>query len=167
MKKTVITRRTIIDASKQKVWETLADFGNVQNLSPNISKSYLTSYKQNGIGATRHCDFTTMGAQVDEKIIEWNEGVSLRIELFNPKNLPMMQEIQAYFEIKEQGNSTSLEGIFEYEMSNVVGDFLNSIKMRKMNIKSWEQFMAGIKHYVENDENVDQKTKLDLTVVKG
>ena len=78
----------------------------------------------------------------------------------------MMQGMQASFEISHQGNRTLLKGVFEYGMSNVVGDFLNSIKMRKMNIKSWEQFMAGIKYNIENDEKVDQKTKLDVTTVK-
>ncbi len=166
MKKTIITRKITIDAPKEKVWNTLADFGNVQNLSPNVSKSYLTSDQISGLGATRHCDFVSMGAQVEEKIIAWNEGVSLRIEMFDPKHLPMMQGMQAYFEISEQGNKTALKGILEYGMSNVIGDFLNSVKMRQMNIKSWEQFLAGIKFNVENDENVDQKTILDLMAVE-
>ncbi len=69
MKKTIIIRRVVIDAPKEKVWASLADFGNVQNLSPNVSKSYLTSDQISGLGATRHCDFTSMGAQVEEKII--------------------------------------------------------------------------------------------------
>ncbi len=166
MKKTIITRRITIDAPKEKVWDSLADFGNVQNMSPNVSKSYLTSDQKNGLGATRHCDFVSMGAQVEEKITAWNEGVSLRIEMFDPKHLPMMQGMQAYFEISEQGNKTALKGILEYGMSNVIGDFLNSVKMRQMNIKSWEQFLAGIKFNVENDENVDQKTILDLMAVE-
>ncbi len=86
--------------------------------------------------------------------------------MFDPKNLPMMLGMQAYFEISDQGNKTALKAIFEYGMSNAVGDFLNSVKMRKMNIKSWEQFLAGIKYNVENDENVDQKTILDLMSVQ-
>ena len=81
MKKTIIERSITINASKQKAWEALADFGNVQNLSPNIKKSYLTSDDTVGLGSTRHCDFYSLGASVDEKIIEWNEGKSIRIEL--------------------------------------------------------------------------------------
>ena len=61
MSKTVISRKVIIDAPKQKVWDALADFGNVQNMSPNIAKSYLTTEQVNGVGAERHCDFTAMG----------------------------------------------------------------------------------------------------------
>jgi carbon monoxide dehydrogenase subunit G len=166
MKKTTITRSIKINASKEKVWEALADFGNVQNLSPNVAKSYLTSDTKNGLGATRHCDFTSMGAQVEEKITEWNEGHSLRIELYDPKNLPMMRGMNAYFEVAEQGDKTKLQGTFEYGMSNALGSFLNSIKMRKMNEKNWEQFMAGIKHNVETNEVVDKTTKLDLSLVE-
>ena len=51
MKKTIIIRRVVIDAPKEKVWASLADFGNVQNLSPNVSKSFLTSDQISGLGA--------------------------------------------------------------------------------------------------------------------
>ena len=165
MKKTVIDRQIIIAAPKQKVWDTLADFGNVMNLSPNITKSYLTSEQKNGLGATRHCDFLAMGAEVDEKISQWDEGHSLTIDLFNPKNLPMMKGMQAHFEVSEEKGQTRLKGKFEYGISNPIGKFLNKIKMRSMNIKSWEQFMAGIKHNVESGEKVDKKTKLNLSSV--
>ena len=66
MKQTVISKKVKINASKDKVWDALADFGNVQNLSPNISKSYSTTDQKNGVGAERHCDFTMMGANVEE-----------------------------------------------------------------------------------------------------
>jgi carbon monoxide dehydrogenase subunit G len=165
MEKTIINRSVTINASKEKVWNVLADFGNVQNLSPNVVKSYLTSEKENGVGASRHCNFASMGAQVDERITEWNEGRSFRISLYNPKNLPMMKDIEALFEVAEADNKTVLKGTFEYGMSNALGKFLNSVKLRNVNIKSWEQFMAGIKHNVETGEKVSKETKLDFSDV--
>jgi len=165
MKKTVIKRSISINAPKQKVWDALADFGNVQNLSPNIRKSYLTSEDKIGLGSTRHCDFYSMGASVDEKIVEWNEGNSLRIELYNPKNLPMIRDMEAVFELEEKGSQTVIKGTFEYGMSNAVGRLLNKLKMKKMNIDSWEAFMAGIKHNLETGEKIDKSTSLDLADV--
>ncbi|MFT5822234.1 MAG: ligand-binding SRPBCC domain-containing protein [Crocinitomix sp.] len=167
MKDTIIKRKVTINASKEKVWEILADFGNVQNLSPNIAKSYLTSDALNGVGATRHCDFTAMGARVEEKIVEWNEGNSFKIHLYDAKNLPMLRGMQAHFELTSQNDATVLTGIFQYNMSNAIGNLLNSLTMRKMNEKSWIQFMAGIKHNTETGENVNKDTKLDLTVVEA
>lgn len=165
-KQTIIKRKVVIAAPQEKVWAVLADFGNVQNLSPNIAKSYSTSEAPNGLGATRHCDFTAMGAQVEEKITEWKEGKSIKIDLYEPKNLPMLRGMNASFELSRENDKTVLTGIFAYNMSNVIGDFLNSIKMRKINEKSWVQFMAGIKHNVETNEIVNQDTALDLSVVE-
>ncbi len=166
MKNTIIKNKVIINASKDKIWEILSDFGNVQNLSPGIEKSYLTSNIKNGLGATRHCDFTTMGSQVEEKIIGWNEGKSIKIELYDTKNIPMMKGMNAYFELESHKNGTKLTTIFEYRMSNIIGDLLNNLKMKKMNNKSWVLFMAGIKYYSETGENVNKETKLDLSPVE-
>ena len=100
MKKTIITRTVKINAPSNKVWDALADFGNVQNLSPNIASSYLMTEQPNGVGATRHCNFTMMGAEVDEKITQWDLGKSLTIELYNPKKLPFMRMMEANFKIE-------------------------------------------------------------------
>ena len=64
MQKTRIAHEVAIDAPKQNVWEVLSDFGNVYRTSPNIIKSYLTSDQKQGVGTTRHCDFTSMGAPI-------------------------------------------------------------------------------------------------------
>ncbi len=165
--KTILKRQILIHSSKQKVWDALADFGNVQDLSPNIAKSFLTSDVKNGVGATRHCDFTAMGASVEEKIVEWNEGRSVRIQIYEAKNLPMVRGMEALFEVMEQGDSTLLTGTFEYHMSHALGDFLNNLQMRKVNEKSWVRFIAGIKHHVETEEKVDRNTKLDLSAVSA
>ncbi|MFT5723246.1 MAG: ligand-binding SRPBCC domain-containing protein [Bacteroidia bacterium] len=165
MKNTIIKRHIAINASKEKVWNALADFGNVQNLSPNIKKSFLTSTDKVGLGSTRHCDFYSFGASVDEKIIAWDEGNSMKIELFNLKNLPMVSRMGALFELEEKNGQTLINGTFEYHMSNSLGQLLNKLKMEKMNTKSWEAFLAGIKHNLETGENVDKGTPLDLSVV--
>ena len=165
MSKTIITRKVIIDAPKQKVWDALADFGNVQNMSPNIAKSYLTTEQVNGLGAERHCDFTTMGAQVEERIVEWNEGESLKIDIYERKNMPMIADILASFNLEESDNKVILLASFEYSMSSGLGNVMNSLVMKKMNIKSWELFIAGIKHHIETGENVDKETQLDLSAV--
>jgi len=88
MKKTTIARKVTVNAQSQKVWEALADFGSVSRLSPNIIKSFKTSEQTGGVGATRHCDFAAMGAQVEERIVEWNEGESMKIDIYESKNMP-------------------------------------------------------------------------------
>ncbi len=165
MSKTVISRKVTINAPKQKVWDALADFGNVQNMSPNISSSYLTTEQKNGVGAQRHCDFTSMGAQVEERIVEWNEGKSLKIDIYERKNMPMIANILAEFKVEGKDNKAVLRGSFEYSMSNGLGNVMNSLVMKKMNIKTWVLFLAGIKHHVETGENVEKGIRLDVSTV--
>jgi len=165
MKKTIIKRKVTINAPKEKVWEALADFGNVQTLSPNIVKSVLTSEQKNGIGATRHCDFASMGAQVEERIVGWIEGESIEIDIYGSKNLPMITAMRATFTVSEDRDSTLLTGTFQYGMTNALGGLLNSLAMKKMNAKTWVGFIAGIKHHVETGEHVEKNTQLDKSGV--
>ena len=163
MSKTVISRKIGINASQKKVWDALADFGNVQNMSPNIAKSYLTTEKTNGIGAERHCDFTAMGVQVEERIVEWEEGKSMKIEIYERKNMPMLTDIFATFEVSEKDKKVLLQADFEYDMSNRLGNLINGLVMKKMNVKSWELFLAGIKHHIETGEKVEKGVRLDVS----
>jgi len=165
MKKTIIARKVTVNAPSNQVWDALADFGNVSRLSPNIIKSYKTSDQTGGLGATRHCDFAAMGAQVEERIVEWNEGESMKIDIYESKNMPMITGMKAEFTLNSEGETTIVTGVFEYSMSGVLGNLLNNISMKKMNEKAWVKFLAGIKHHIESGENVEKNTKLDTSGV--
>ena len=75
---TTIKREITINQSTEKVWKALADFGNICHGHPAVSKSFITSTQKEGVGATRHCDFTMMGASAEEKVTEWNEGKNIK-----------------------------------------------------------------------------------------
>jgi hypothetical protein len=76
-----------------------------------------------------------------------------------------MKGMNAYFELETHKNGAKLTTIFKYHMNTIIGDLLNSLKMKKMNKKSWILFLAGIKHHAETGENVTKDTKLDLSLV--
>jgi len=166
MKITTIARKVVINAPKQKVWEAIADFGNVSRLSPNIVESHSTSEQKQGVGAERHCDFAAMGAQVEERIVAWNEGESLKIDIYETKNMPMITDMEAEFSLETEGEGTEITGIFEYKMTSSLGNLINNLSMKKMNEKTWVKFIAGIKHHVETGENVEKNTPLDISLVK-
>ena len=73
-------------STKEKVWSVVADFGEIYKASPAVTKSYITSDQKTAVGTERHCDFAFMGASVEEKIIEWKEGESLKIDIYERKN---------------------------------------------------------------------------------
>ena len=80
---TTIKREIEINESKENVWKALADFGNICHGHPSVSKSFITSAEKEGVGATRHCDFTMMGASAEEKVSEWNNGKNIKIDKTN------------------------------------------------------------------------------------
>ena len=166
MKKvTTIKREIAINLPKEKVWEALADFGNICHGHPSVSKSFVTSSQKEGIGATRHCDFTMMGASAEEKIVGWNEGKNVKIEVYELHKMPGIATMALDLSMREKGKQTILTGTMEYSMKNGLFDIMNTFLMNGMNARLLDGIMAGHKKYIETGEIVNEKTKLDLTQV--
>ena len=83
-----ITATAKINASKEQVWEVLADLGAIYKWNPGVSKSYLTSGLAQGDGAERHCDLGTKGDFLKERALDWREGEGFKTEVYDT-NLPL------------------------------------------------------------------------------
>ena len=143
-----ITKEVEINAPKTKVWSVLADLGAIENYSPSVTKSYSTSENKQGIGASRHCDLLPMGS-VEEKIIEWDEGESYKIEIFEGKAIPFKGT--GKFELTENGKSTNVKMTFEPDMGNgIFGKIMGFMMKEKMN-KMITGVVIGLKHHLETD----------------
>jgi len=164
-KLTTIKREIEISQSKDKVWKALADFGNICHGHPAVSKSFITSVSKEGVGATRHCDFTMMGATAEEKVTEWNDGKNIKIEVFELKKMPGIDTMALDLAIRSNGEKTILSGTMAYTMKNGLFDVVNSLMMKNMNAKLLDGIMAGHKLYIETGTIVNDKTKLDLSQV--
>lgn len=163
---TTIKRQIEINASKEETWKAIANFGDICHASPGVLKSHVTSSQKEGVGATRHCDFAMMGATAEEKILEWNDGESLKIEVYELKKMPGIKTMEADFKVKENGNGKSiLTATLKYSMKNGLFDLLNVLMMKRMNTKNWNSVLAGHKKYIETGEIVTQKTSLELDKV--
>ena len=150
-----ITKEVEINAPKAKVWSVLADIGAVEKYNPVVTKSYSTSENKQGLGASRHCDLLPMGS-VEEKIIEWDEGESYKIEIFEGKAIPFKGT--GKFELTENGKSTNVKMKFEPDMGNgIFGKIMGFMMKEKMN-KMITGVVIGLKHHLETDELVSAKT---------
>lgn len=163
---TIIKREITINQSIQNVWKALADFGNICHGHPAVSKSYITSTQKLGIGATRHCDFTMMGASAEEKVTEWNEGKNIKIEVTELKKMPGIKTMALDLAIRESDSNTILSGTMVYSMKNAFFNVMNTLMMKNMNAKLLDGILAGHKLYIETGTIVNEKTKLDTTIVK-
>lgn len=155
-----------IDTPRGRVWEVVADFGNVANSSPLIAASKLTSAVAGGVGATRHCDFAMMGATTEEKIVDWVEGETLGIEITKITRMPLVVDQSAVFRLADDGDGMKLNARLNYSTRfGLIGQVVNAMMMRRMLDKGWRSYLAGIKYHAETGSNVDQKTELPIDVV--
>ncbi len=161
-----ITREVLIDASPQKVWAALADFGNIYLFNPNVPQSYLTSEQTAGVGTTRHCDFNMMGASVEERIVEWQENKSMKVDIYAWKNLPGIKKMTAALKLDEVNGRTRLQGTMEYTLKyGPLGKIMDASMMKPRNTKAWEGLLAGIKRHLETGEVINGLQQLNLDVV--
>lgn len=163
---TTITRKIWVDAPKDKVWAALADFGGVYKFNPNVPTSFSTSDENEGVGATRHCDLAIPGASLEERIINWKEGESYTIEIYEGKMQPPMKFAYGTLGVEEEAGGTIVTGTMEYEMKyGVLGFLMNQMMLKSQLIKAWERVFAGLKYYVETGEEVDKSVRVNVSAV--
>lgn len=162
---TTISKEIEINASKENVWKAIAKFGDICHASPGVLKSHVTSEQQEGVGATRHCDFAMNGATAEERVIQWEEGESLTIEVYDLKKMPGIDKMEAKFSVRTENNKTILRADLIYSMKNVLFDAMNSMMVKKMNTKLWNSVLAGHKRYIETGERVVKETVLEINKV--
>ncbi|MFT4601345.1 MAG: carbon monoxide dehydrogenase subunit G [Arenicella sp.] len=162
---TTISREIEINASKQEVWNAIANFGDICHASPGVLKSHVTSEQKDGVGATRHCDFAMNGATAEERITKWNEGESLTIEVYDLQKMPGIDKMEAEFAVRTENDKTILRANLNYSMKNVMFDAMNSMMVKRMNTKLWNKVLAGHKKYIETGERVVKETSLEIDKV--
>jgi hypothetical protein len=162
---TTFKREIEINASAEKVWQALANFGDICHAHPAVLTSNLTSTQKSGLGATRHCNFAMMGATSEERAVEWREGEYMKIEAYELKNLPGIKTMTVDFAVRQKGNHAVLTSTMEYSMKNAFFDLMNNLMMKKMNAQLLDGIVAGHKKYIEGGEIVTQKTVLELDKV--
>ena len=79
------SEQTIIDAPRERVWEVLAEIGSIERWNPGVKRSFATSPKPGGEGATRHCDLQRASGRpaghLEERAFDWRELEGFRIEI--------------------------------------------------------------------------------------
>ncbi len=159
---TIITMEVEIDAPVQKVWSEFADLGGIYKNSPTVAKSHLSSESSRGIGATRHMEMAIgdEGATLDERVILWNEGEYMALEVYKIKGFSGVQTMGGDFRFIPKGDKTLFRSTLNYSMSNGFYGFMNKVIMKGKFTDIWSSVIAGYKHHIETGEEVTQETML-------
>ncbi len=154
-----------IEASAEKVWGVLADFGNVSVFNPSVTKSYSTTDAANGVGAARHCDLAVGGATIEERIVDWNEGSSYTIEIFDGSRNPFAKALGT-LAVEPLGEGRSLVSMsLEWKPKGGIFSGLLGRALKGQNQKAITGVLAGLKHHVESGDPVAGRQKVDRSGV--
>ncbi len=164
---THIKKSICIKASKDKVWELLADFGNIVKFNPGLRNSYSTSSQKGGLGASRHCDLLPMGS-VEERITEWEDGEKMLIQIFDGKGIPPLDfdNTKAYFTLQEEGTDTIVNMDFSYRLRyGFIGELMNNMMVKPQFKKALPGILKGLKYYAENGKKATGKELKQVQVL--
>ncbi len=71
-------------ASPEACWALMADFGNIDFFNPHLSESRLIGgSQQHGVGTERQCDLKGGRGYIRERIIDWQEGRSYTVDIYD------------------------------------------------------------------------------------
>ena len=145
---TRVTSEIRIDASREKVWNVLADLGTVSVWNPAIANSYSTSEAKEGLGASRHCDFPGEG-YVKERATEWKPGEAYTLEIYEG-TVPFGSAFGS-FSLVDDGDGTLVALTLEYDLKADVP--VDPKEVERQNREDlFPLVLAGLKHYVETGE---------------
>ncbi len=147
----LLTRRVRIDASAEKAWEVLADFGGVSKWAPTITESRSLTEANGGVGARRTCTHVKMG-QLEEVIVEWEEGRRYSYDV--TRGLPMpMKSLNNDWSVESDGDGAvvTLRQNFETKFGPL-GWLIESLVLRRMMEKEITVSLAGLKYHTETGE---------------
>lgn len=162
---TTISRRVTIDATPEQVWPALADFGGIATWNPNVKASRLTSTQGEGTGTSRECQLTPMGT-VQERIIDWNEGEMMSVEIYEFKNVPAMRSAIATFHLVPNGQGTDVSMDMDYQVGlGALGAGMNSVMMKRQFSRAVTGLLAGLKYHVETGRPVESGATLPTDTV--
>lgn len=148
---TKIEKKLGINASREQVWEVIANLGAIQNYNPMVKKSFYNTDKKIGEGAGRICEFSPMG-KVEETATQWESGNNYTLHVKPIEKLPFFKEGFAHFSLKNISNGqTEVSVDFEYDITpGPVAKAINRLMLKNNFNKAFEGILKGLKKHIED-----------------
>ena len=151
----IISAEVRIDASNEKVWEALADFGGIEKFQPFISKSYSTSENVGGVGAARRCEFYD-GGHVDEEVTAWREGEGMTI-VVKGGTFPL-KKLVGHLAVRSEGDGTIARLEMDFRLKyGPLGALMTLVVAKRQFEQRAKMALAGLKYHVESGNVVGDK----------
>ena len=155
-----------INAPKERVWDTLANLGQVVNYHPYVTDSYYTSSQNEGMDAARVCEFGPNLA-IEETAIAWNPGESYTLAIeFLKGTKPPITNILGTLAVRADGNASIVTMVMSYDVKfGLVGFAMDRMMVQPRYRNMINGIMVGLKHHVETGELVNKDVLKRIEVV--
>ncbi len=147
-----LIRQVTIDASKEKVWDVLADFSGAAHWAPTISESRSTTEANGGVSAERRCKHEKMG-YIEERIVAWEDGRSLSYDVIKGLAFPI-KSLNNTWTVNSAGDNAIVSVTMDFRMGLGPLGVLPALMARLPMRKEMQVSLAGLKQYVETGELV-------------
>lgn len=139
--------RILIEASKQNVWDVMADFGCAAPWAPGMRQSSLKGEKKAGVG-TRRVLQHAWGFRIEEVITEWVDGSGYSFRL--TKAPYPMSDVHETWILRSDDIQALLTITVSYGMRlGLLGVLLDKFLVRFLVAREIRLGICGLKHYVE------------------
>ena len=136
-----------INVPKNKVWEILADYGNVAKWAPIVTQSALIGSSKQGVGTERSCEVQQFGS-VTEKVLDWDEGNSMRYEI---KGIPSVNSMFTKLSLSSEADQTVVTGEMEVEVAGTEAERKGFEEQLQGMI---QMTLQGLKQYAETGQKM-------------
>lgn len=139
-----------INASSERVWNTLSNIGTIYQWNPGVIDSRTTSEIGEGLGATRFCD---LGGKnfLDEEVVAWRPLEQLTMRITNT-NLPF-KTADIRFYLRPEKGQTVVTVSPQYELKfGPLGRLLDKVYVQKSYQKGMQSLLQGLKKHIETKQ---------------
>lgn len=148
----IAAAEVIVDLPRDQVWQRLRDLTKGHYYVPGLKDCRMTTEQKEGVGASRRV-CTTSGMEMDETVVEWNEGRGFVIRLHDGDGPPPPIFTQARFHYifeDAPGGKTLFRPTMTYSLKfGLLGRMLDRLLLNAIIRGNMKKVGLGLKRYYE------------------
>lgn len=149
--------KKVVNASAERVWSEIKDFGSIYKVHPLIEKSPITNGIHSGNGAERTCIMYS-GGEIKEKVFDYVEGEKYSVEVIDSGPFPIEKSL-VEISVTEAEKGTS---ILSFNMNfqpkfGVIGTLMAKTVMKKQFEKILTDVITGLETHIKTGKLIGKK----------
>lgn len=152
MEKSMAQAEVIVNLPRAEIWSRLRDLSCPQKYVPGLRDCRMTTERKEGVGASRRV-YTTSGMEMDETVVEWNEGQGFVIKLHDGSKPPppIFTEARFHYLFEDiPGGKTCFKPTMTYTLKfGVLGVLLDRLMINWIVRSNMKKVGLGFKQFYE------------------